>query len=82
MQNSSLTINTENVWDLWNVSLRLLMLCSTLERISSTSLKPPETALLEWVKQRGGEVTDRFLVKFVENRIRHTHRLPAAIVHQ
>jgi adenylate cyclase len=68
-QNSSLTIDTENVWDLWNVSLRLEMLCSTLECTGSTSLKPPETALLEWIKQRGGEVTDRFLVNFVEHQI-------------
>jgi adenylate cyclase len=68
-QNSSLTIDTDNVWDLWNVSLRLEMLCSTLECTGSTSLKPPETALLEWIKQRGGEVTDRFLVNFVEHQI-------------
>lgn len=68
-RNSSLTIDTENVWDLWNVSLRLEMLCSTLECTGSTSLKPPETALLEWIKQRGGEVTDRFLVNFVEHQI-------------
>ena len=68
-QNSTLTIDTENVWDLWNVSLRLEMLCSTLECTGSTSLKPPETALLEWIKQRGGEVTDRFLVNFVEHQI-------------
>ena len=68
-QDSSLTIDTENVWDLWKVSLRLEMLCSTLECTGSTELKPPETALLEWIKQRGGEVTDRFLVNFVEHQI-------------
>jgi adenylate cyclase len=68
-RNSSLTIDTENVWQLWNVSLRLEMLCSSLENTESTSLKPPETALLEWIKQRGGEVTDRFLVNFVEHQI-------------
>ena len=75
-----LTVDTDNVWDLWNVSLRLEMLCSTLECPGSTSLKPPETALLEWIKQRSGEVTDRFLVNFVEHQISrievrftHTH---------
>ena len=68
-RNSELTIDTENVWDLWNVSLRLEMLCSTLENTTPQSLKPPETALLEWIKQRGGEVTDRFLVNFVEHQI-------------
>ncbi|KAI6860606.1 adenylate cyclase protein [Hortaea werneckii] len=68
-RNSELTIDTENVWDLWNVSLRLEMLCSSLESTGITSLKPPETALLERMKSRGGEVTDRFLLNFVEHQI-------------
>jgi adenylate cyclase len=66
---SPLTVDTQNVWDLWNVSLRLEMLCSSLESTGVTSLKPPETALLERMKQREGEVTDRFLVNFVEHQI-------------
>jgi adenylate cyclase len=69
MAGSQLTIDTENVWDLWNVSLRLEMLCSTLENTASSELKPPETALLERMKSRGGEITDRFLVNFVEHQI-------------
>lgn len=66
---SQLTIETEHVWDLWNVSLRLEMLCSSLESTGLTSLKPPETALLERMKQRGGEITDRFVINFVEHQI-------------
>lgn len=69
MPGSQLTIDTENVWDLWNVSLRLEMLCSSLENASSHELKPPETALLERMKNRGGEITDRFLINFVEHQI-------------
>jgi adenylate cyclase len=69
MPGSELTIETENVWDLWNVSLRLEMLCSTLESPGSSELKPPETALLERMKNRGGEITDRFLLNFVEHQI-------------
>jgi adenylate cyclase len=68
-QGNQLTIDTENVWDLWNVSLRLEMLCSSLENPGSTELKPPETALLERMKNRGGEITDRFLINFVEHQI-------------
>ncbi|KAF2487445.1 adenylate cyclase protein [Neohortaea acidophila] len=68
-RNSALTIDTDTVWDLWKVSLRLEMLCSTLECPGSKALKAPETALLEWIKARGGEVTDRFLVNFVEHQI-------------
>jgi adenylate cyclase len=69
MRDSQLTIDTENVWDLWNVSLRLEMLCSTLESPESTQLKLPETMLLERMKNRGGEITDRFLINFVEHQI-------------
>jgi adenylate cyclase len=69
MRDSQLTIDTENVWDLWNVSLRLEMLCSTLESPGSTQLKPPETALLERMKNRGWEITDRFLINFVEHQV-------------
>jgi adenylate cyclase len=69
MPGSEITIETENVWDLWNVSLRLEMLCSTLENPGSSELKPPETALLERMKNRGGEITDRFLMNFVEHQI-------------
>ena len=70
-KDSQLTTNIEikNVLDLWNVSLRLEMLCSVLECPGSTSLKPPETAMLERMKNRGGEVTDRFLVNFVEHQV-------------
>jgi adenylate cyclase len=64
-----LTIDPQNVWDLWNVSLRLEMLCSTLEDRDAVELKPPETALLERMKSRSGELTDRFLVNFVEHQI-------------
>jgi adenylate cyclase len=69
MANSQLTIDTEDVWDLWNISLRLEMLCSSLESPGTSELKPPETALLERMKSRGGEITDRFLLNFVEHQI-------------
>ncbi|KAB8345871.1 hypothetical protein FH972_022926 [Carpinus fangiana] len=68
-RDSQLTIDLDNVWDLWNISLRLEMLCSTLECRDAQELKPPETALLERTKERGGEVTDRFLVNFVEHQV-------------
>jgi adenylate cyclase len=68
-RDSQLLIDTENVWDLWNLSLRLEMLCSALESPGTQELKPPETALLERMKNRGGEITDRFLLNFVEHQI-------------
>jgi adenylate cyclase len=69
MANSELTIDTDDVWDLWNISLRLEMLCSSLESPGAVEIKPPETALLERMKSRGGEITDRFLLNFVEHQI-------------
>ena len=66
---TQLAIDTEQVWGLWNVSLRLEMLCSTLESPGCAALKPPETALVERMKNRGGEITDRFLVNLVEHQV-------------
>ncbi|KAL8743309.1 MAG: hypothetical protein Q9190_004322 [Brigantiaea leucoxantha] len=68
-QDSQLTMETQNVWDLWGVSLRLEMLCSALESPGVTSLRAPERSVLERMKNRGGEVTDRFLVAFVEHQV-------------
>lgn len=77
-QDSNLSIDTENVWDLWNVSLRLEMLCSALEGEGTGKLKPPETALLERMKNRGGEITDRFLINFVEHQISRIEVSPSS----
>lgn len=66
---SELPFDPEAVWALWQVSLRLEMLCSSLEEVSGRGLQPPETELLERIKQRGGEVTERFLVNFMEHQV-------------
>nr|POF13463.1 adenylate cyclase [Quercus suber] len=69
VRSGEIIIDTQNVWDLWSVSLRLEMLCSSLESTGQQALKPPETALLERMKQRSNEVTDRFIVNFIEHQI-------------
>src|SRR3569833_2445203 len=62
---TQLSPGSELPWDpqliiaLWKVSLRLEMQCSTLEEVSGRGLQPPETEMLERLKQRGGEVTGR-----------------------
>ena len=66
---SQLAIDPQHVWDLWNVSLRLEMLCSTLEVSGREALQVPETGMLERMKDRGGQVSDRFLVQFVEHLV-------------
>jgi len=68
-KDSKLTIDTDTVWDLWSVSLRLEMLCSSLENVGTGAIKAPETGILERMKARGGEITDRFLLNFVEHQI-------------
>ena len=67
--NSTLDFDTEYLWALWNISLRLEMLCSALESPGTKALKPPEKSVLERMKNRGGEVTDRFLVSFLEHQV-------------
>jgi adenylate cyclase len=66
---SQLAVNPEEVFALWKVALRLEMLCSTLEEVGGRGLQPPETELLERMKQRGGEVTERFLINFMEHQV-------------
>ena len=67
--NSALEFDTEYLWALWNVGLRLEMLCSALESAGSTVLKKPEMSVLERMKNRGGEVTDRFLISYLEHQV-------------
>ncbi|KAK4129277.1 adenylate cyclase-like protein [Parathielavia appendiculata] len=66
---SQLAINPDDVWGLWHVALRLEMLCSTLEDEGNRGLHPPETELLERMRKRGGEVTERFLINFMEHQV-------------
>ncbi|KAG9248518.1 hypothetical protein BJ878DRAFT_547929, partial [Calycina marina] len=68
---TELNINADSVWGLWSVSLRLEMLCSSLEgkRGEGVALQPPETSVLDKMKASGGEITDRFLVNFVTHQV-------------
>jgi adenylate cyclase len=68
---TELSIDPDVVWSLWEVSLRLEMLCSSLEeqRGAKVPLQPPETAMLEKMKNRAGEVTDRFVVNFMTHQV-------------
>ena len=66
---SELSFDPEIIWALWRDSLRLEMLCSTLEDSGGRGLQPPETELLERMRQRGGEVTETFMMKFMEHQI-------------
>ncbi|KAI6785892.1 Adenylate cyclase-like protein [Emericellopsis cladophorae] len=62
-------LKPEVVWDLWRVSLRLEMLCSTLEEVRGSGLQPPETELIDRLKARSGEISERFLMNFMEHQV-------------
>jgi adenylate cyclase len=64
-----IALNVDNVWDLCAVALRLQGLCNALESPVAQGLKAPETALLERIREGGGEITDRFLWNIVEHQI-------------
>ncbi|KAJ9157391.1 Adenylate cyclase [Pleurostoma richardsiae] len=63
------TFNPEQIVALWNVSLRLEMICSSLEDVPNRGLQPPETELLERMKQRGPDYSDQFLLNFMEHQV-------------
>ena len=62
-------LDTNYVWDAWNISLRLEMICSALECPGGAGLRTPEMSVLERMKNRGGEVTERFLVSLLEHQV-------------
>jgi adenylate cyclase len=64
---STLSMEPDHVWDLWRTSLRLEMLISSLEMPGTQSLRPPETAIMERIKNKGGEVSDQLVVQFLEH---------------
>ncbi|KAK4236281.1 hypothetical protein C8A03DRAFT_35815 [Achaetomium macrosporum] len=66
---SELAVDPDDIWSLWRVSLRLERLCSALEDAPGRGLQPPETELLERMKQHGGEVSERFMVNFLEHQV-------------
>lgn len=68
-RDSQLTIDPQVVWDLWHVCLRLEMICSTLESPGNTDIHEPETTMLERLKNRSGELTDKFLFRFIEHQV-------------
>lgn len=65
---TNFTMEAQDVWDLWNVCLRLEMFCSALQSPDTIRLPSPETAMVEQMKAKG-EVTDKFLLNIVEHQV-------------
>ena len=63
-------VKPDEVWCLWDLALRLEMLCSCLENPEkAASLKKPELSLLNRMKNQGGEITDVFMMNLLEHQV-------------
>ena len=63
-------LELDEVWKLWDVALRLEMLCSCLEDPEkSRSLHKPESSLLDRMKTAGGVVSDNFMMNLLEHQV-------------
>ena len=63
-------LDLDAVWTLWDLALRLEMLCSFLEDSEKAgSLKKPELSLLTRMRDRGGEVSDEFMLNLMEHQV-------------
>lgn len=69
-KNSQLNLELEGVWKLWDIALRLEMLCSCLEHPErAAGLRKPELSLLTRMKERGGVQTDAFMMNLLEHQV-------------
>lgn len=68
-RDSKLSVEMKMMWDLWGLSLRLEMICSAISTPGQTSLRAPETAMMESIKSRGVEMSDRLLLNIVEQQV-------------
>jgi adenylate cyclase len=75
-------LEVDEVWKLWDIALRLEMLCSALESPEKAAgLHKPELSLLTRMKTQGGNISDSFMVNLLEHQVtrvevsRSTHML-------
>ncbi|KAF5861786.1 cysteinyl-tRNA synthetase [Aspergillus alliaceus] len=68
-KHSQLEIQTDLIWRLWEITLRLERLCGALEYPGEAWLKEPNVALFNVVKNHGGELADSTVVSLVEQQV-------------
>ncbi|KAL4810890.1 hypothetical protein BDV18DRAFT_128183 [Aspergillus unguis] len=68
-EHSQLQIQTDLIWRLWEVTLRLERLCGALEHPGDARLKEPNLALFNIIKKHGGELADSTVVSLVEQQV-------------
>ncbi|ETN39117.1 uncharacterized protein HMPREF1541_05339 [Cyphellophora europaea CBS 101466] len=70
-KDSKLTqLDVDHVWNLWDIALRLEMLCSALESPEKAAgLHKPELSLLTKMKTQGGDISDSFMINLLEHQV-------------
>lgn len=68
-KHSQLEIQTDLIWRLWEITLRLERLCGALENPIDPRLKEPNLALFNVVKNHGGELADSTVISLVEQQV-------------
>lgn len=67
---SQLSVDPNDVWGLWDIGLRLEMLCSALESPEKAAgLHKPELSLLTRMKTQGGSISDSFMMNLLEHQV-------------
>ncbi|KAI9376216.1 hypothetical protein BJX61DRAFT_445328 [Aspergillus egyptiacus] len=68
-EHSQLQIQTDLIWRMWEVTLRLERLCGALEHPGDARLHEPNQALFNIIKRHGGELADSTVVSLVEQQV-------------
>ncbi|KAL4949493.1 hypothetical protein BDW69DRAFT_174387 [Aspergillus filifer] len=68
-EHSQLQIQTDLIWRLWEVTLRLERLCGALEHPGDARLMEPNSSLFNIIKKHGGELADSTVISLVEQQV-------------
>ncbi|KAI9775715.1 MAG: cysteinyl-tRNA synthetase [Geoglossum umbratile] len=66
---STLTLDADCLWNIWKLSLRLEMICGSLEDPTLTELKVPNTGVMEKMKSNSEDMSDKDLIDFLEHHV-------------
>ncbi|KAL3478122.1 hypothetical protein BJX99DRAFT_225062 [Aspergillus californicus] len=68
-ESSQLQMETNLIWRMWEVTLRLERLCGALEHPGDAKLLEPNVALFNIIKKHGGELADSTVISLVEQQV-------------
>ncbi|EED21998.1 adenylate cyclase AcyA [Talaromyces stipitatus ATCC 10500] len=66
---SQLDIRTDEIWQLWEITLRLERLCSSLEAPETSETTLPNRQLMGAIQRAGGELADATILSIVESQV-------------